>query len=173
MHEPRPTSLSALLSSLTYRYTFSSAPGSAHLCQHSTNDSILDMSGNMEDCINTDSGYLTPFHGLTGHLCTQPLSNASSPLSLGATSGPIILYFIRKTFYICGYILLYLIATFAAAGVGQASAYVAEKWILGIFFAERLKANRDYVEISRQLWVLVCSVGFLIVAVGLLFMRLV
>jgi hypothetical protein len=65
-----------------------------------------------------------------------------------------------------------MIATFAAAGVGQASAYIAEKWILELFIAEHLKANGDHVEVSRHLWVLTCSVGFLIVALGLLFMHL-
>jgi hypothetical protein len=127
----------------------------------------------MEGCINTDSGHSTMFHGLADHLSTQPLTTTSLPPSVGATSDPVILAFIRKTFYISGYTLLYLIATFAAAGVGQASAFIAEKWILELLFAERLKANRDHVEVSRQLWVLICSVGFLIVAVGLLFMHLV
>jgi hypothetical protein len=86
---------------------------------------------------------------------------------------PIIVNFVRKTFYISGYTLFYLIAMFAAGGIGRAGAYVAEKWILDRFISDRLKANRDYVEVSTELCVLLCSTGFLIVAVGLLFMHLV
>ena len=127
----------------------------------------------MISCIDTDSGHSTLFEGLKGHLCTRPLSTFASRDPTPKMVDPVVLDFVRKTFFISGYTLFYLIALFAAGAIGRAGAYVAEKWILERFISDRIKANRDYVEVSTELCVLLCSTGFLIVAVGLLFMHLV
>lgn len=83
-----------------------------------------------------------------------------------------ILELIRKTFYISGYTLLYLVAMCAAAGMGRLAAYIAEK-ITALFIGERMKMYRDCIQVSQDLCVLICATGYLIVAVGLLFMHLV
>lgn len=80
---------------------------------------------------------------------------------------------IAKLFRICGYILLYLFAAIVAGGIGRITAYIAEKWILEKFFKSHVKPYRDWIEVSRPRCILTCVTGFLIVAVGLLFMHLV
>lgn len=126
----------------------------------------------MTSCIDTDSGHSILFDGLPGHLCTHPLSTSGPLYSTVTMVDPIDVDFIRKTFYISGYTLFYLIAMLFAGAIGRAGAYVAEKWILERFISDQLRANHVYVEVSTQLCVLLCSTGYLIVAVGLLFMHL-
>lgn len=126
----------------------------------------------MNSCIDADSGHSTFFKGLTGHLCTKPLSTTMPAPQSNTMAEEEILELVRKTFYISGYTLLYLIAMSAAAGLGRLAAYVAEK-IVSLFIGERMKMYRDIVQVSQDLCVLICATGYLIVAVGLLFMHLV
>ena len=77
-----------------------------------------------------------------------------------------------KPLEVVGYLMLYIIAILVAGLIGWATAHVAEKWILKKFLGARLKAYRDLVEGWRGLCVLTCGTGFLIVALGLLFMHL-
>lgn len=80
---------------------------------------------------------------------------------------------VRKTFYIGGYMLFYLLATLLAGVIGLAGAYVAEHWILDRFITADVKPNGDYIEISTWVFMLFCSASFLIVAVGLLSVNIV
>ncbi len=79
---------------------------------------------------------------------------------------------VALTFYINGYIVLYVAATVFASFIGYAAALI-DKNILQRILGARLIPHRDELEFARGVCVLTCGTGFLIVAVGLLFMHLV
>ena len=132
-----------------------------------TNRLLVHVCLRIKDCIDTKTLSLA-----RDTLRKQAQIIPASKFCVLEPSTMLILDFVRKTFYVSGYTLLYLVAMFAAGGVGRIAAFVAEKWILKRFMRKQLEANRNFVEVSRELCVLTCSTGFLIVAVGLLFMHL-
>lgn len=77
-----------------------------------------------------------------------------------------------KTFEICGYFLAYLTATGLAGATGYLGFSIAEK-ILRRCSPDRMKMYEDVLELSQMMFVLSCTIGYLIVAVGLLFRHLV
>lgn len=123
----------------------------------------------MQSCIDTDSGHSTFFQGLAGHLCSQPLLNSIKSTNM---PDPVVIDFIKKTFDISAYTLLYVLGTFVAGVIGRLGAYVGTRWIFELFIPHRVKANRVHVEGVKEICILICGMGYLVVAVGLLFMHL-
>lgn len=123
----------------------------------------------MSGYIITDLYYSIPIQGTANSLHTKPLLSSDTT----TMAHDIILDFIRKSFFISGYTLFYLIAMFAAGTMGRFSGYIAEKWIMQRFIPKKLTLYRDAVQVMKEVCILICSTGYLIVALGLLFMHLV